>query len=64
MATPLPVIQCCAPLGSPQLSDEEADELERVFKALADRDRVKPLNRLLSAGAEAVCVCEFEGLAA
>lgn len=58
--TSLPVIQCCAPLGTPHLTDDEADELERVFKALADRHRVKILNQLLSAGGEAVCVCEFE----
>ena len=60
--TSLPVIQCCAPLGTPSLSEDEAGELERVFKALADRHRVKVLNRLLSAGGEAVCVCEFEDL--
>jgi len=60
--TSLPVIQCCAPLGAARLSDDEATELERVFKALADRHRVKILNRLLSAGDEAVCVCEFEDL--
>ena len=60
MTTPLPVIQCCAPLGSPHLSEDEADELERVFKALADRHRVKILNRLLAANGEAVCVCDFE----
>src|SRR3954462_3329847 len=62
MTSPLPVIQCCAPLGTPQLSDEDADELERVFKALADRHRVKILNRLLSAGGEAGCVGDFEDL--
>ena len=62
--TPLPVVQCCAPLAGPALSDAEADELEAVFKALADRHRVKILNRLLSAGGEAVCVCEFEDLLA
>ena len=56
----LPLVQCCAPLAEPKLSDAEARELERVFKALADRHRVKILNRLLSAGGEAVCVCEFE----
>lgn len=50
----------CAPLSAAHLSDEEAEELERVFKALADRHRVKILNRLLSAGGEAVCVCDFE----
>jgi ArsR family transcriptional regulator len=60
--TALPVVQCCAPLAAPSLSEDEADELERVFKALADRHRVKILNRLLSAGGEAVCVCEVEDL--
>src|SRR5918994_7047491 len=62
MPTPLPLVQCCAPLGSGALSDGEALELEQVFKALADRHRVKILNRLLSAGGEAVCVCDFEEL--
>jgi ArsR family transcriptional regulator len=58
--TSLPLVQCCAPLGEPALSESDAKELERVFKALADRHRVRILNRLLSAGGEAVCVCEFE----
>ncbi|HEX2086727.1 MAG TPA: metalloregulator ArsR/SmtB family transcription factor [Solirubrobacteraceae bacterium] len=58
----LPLVQCCAPLAEPKLTDEEARELERVFKALADRHRVRILNRLLSAGGEAVCVCDFEEL--
>ncbi len=62
MPTPLPVVQCCAPLAEPALTDDAAKELEVVFKALADRHRVKILNRLLSAGGEAVCVCEFEEL--
>jgi ArsR family transcriptional regulator len=61
MATP-PLVQCCAPLAEPKLTDAEAGELERVFKALADRHRVKILNRLLSAGGEAVCVCDFEDM--
>jgi ArsR family transcriptional regulator, arsenate/arsenite/antimonite-responsive transcriptional repressor len=62
MTIPLPLVQCCAPLGAPALSDEEAAELETVFKALADRHRVRILNRLLAAGGEAVCVCEFEDM--
>jgi ArsR family transcriptional regulator len=62
MTSPLPMIQCCAPLGAQHLTEEDAGELERVFKALADRHRVKILNRLLSAGGEAVCVCDFEEL--
>jgi ArsR family transcriptional regulator len=55
----LPLVDCCAPLGPDALSESEARELERVFKALADRHRVKILNRLLAADDEAVCVCEF-----
>jgi ArsR family transcriptional regulator, arsenate/arsenite/antimonite-responsive transcriptional repressor len=60
MASPLPVVQCCAPLTEPALSEDEARELETVFKALADRHRVRILNRLLAAGGEPVCVCDFE----
>ena len=60
--TALPLVQCCAPIAEPGLTGDEAGELERVFKALADRHRVKILNRLLQAGGEAVCVCDFEDL--
>ena len=60
--TSLPLVQCCAPLAEPALTDDAARELEQVFKALADRNRVKILNRLLAAGGEAVCVCDFEAL--
>ena len=62
MPTPLPLVQCCTPLAAPALSEDEATELETVFKALADRHHVKILNRLLAAGGEAVCVCDFEDM--
>ena len=55
----LPVIACCTPLAGSSLSDEDAVELERLFKVLADRNRVKILNILLRAHGQAVCVCEF-----
>ena len=58
----LPLVQCCPPLGEPALSDADADGLERVFKSLADRHRVRILNRLLQAGGDAVCVCDFEAM--
>jgi ArsR family transcriptional regulator len=58
--TVLSHVQCCAPLADAALTDDEARELETVFKALADRHRVKILNRLLAAGGEAVCVCDLE----
>jgi ArsR family transcriptional regulator, arsenate/arsenite/antimonite-responsive transcriptional repressor len=58
----VPPVRCCAPLGQAALNDADAARLEQVFKALADRHRVKILNRLLSAGSEAVCVCDLEDL--
>jgi ArsR family transcriptional regulator len=55
----LPLIACCTPLAQPTLTEAQAAELEGVFKALADRHRVKILNMLVHAGEGAVCVCEF-----
>src|SRR5918992_3738881 len=60
--TSVPLVQCCAPLAEPALTEQEAKELETVFKALADRHRVKILNRLIGAGGDAVCVCDFEAM--
>jgi ArsR family transcriptional regulator, arsenate/arsenite/antimonite-responsive transcriptional repressor len=58
----LPLVQCCAPLTEPAMSDAEAMQLATVFKALADRHRLKILNRLLAAGDAAVCVCDLEAM--
>ena len=58
----LPFIDCCTPIAGPALSPDEAAELERLFKALADRHRLQILNCLLQADGEAVCVCDFEPL--
>ncbi len=52
------LIDCCSPLVRPTLSPAQAAELERLFKALADRHRVRILN-LLSTSDEAVCVCKL-----
>jgi ArsR family transcriptional regulator, arsenate/arsenite/antimonite-responsive transcriptional repressor len=49
---------CCARLGAPGLSDDQAEATARVFKALADPARVKIVN-LLATGPDPVCVCEF-----
>ena len=54
-----PLVQCCTPLVGTTLDEGEAAELERLFKALADRHRVRILNMLARAGGEPVCVCEF-----
>jgi ArsR family transcriptional regulator len=62
MPTELPLVECCAPLAAPMLDEDEVLDLERMFKALADRHRVKILNRLAAAGGEAVCVCDLQDL--
>ena len=49
---------CCAPLGAPSLSDDQAEATARLFKALADPHRVKIIN-LLATSPDPVCVCEF-----
>jgi len=55
----LDVLECCTPLAGSSLSDAEARELERLFRVLADRHRLKILNLLMRAEGEPVCVCEF-----
>ena len=49
----------CAPLTS-ELSADEAAELELVFGALADRNRLKIVSTLLKFGTGECCVCDFE----
>jgi ArsR family transcriptional regulator len=58
----LQLLECCTPLAGSALSAGEAVELERLFKALADRHRLQILNCLVRADGESVCVCEFQPL--
>jgi ArsR family transcriptional regulator, arsenate/arsenite/antimonite-responsive transcriptional repressor len=51
---------CCAPLGAPRLSDDQAEATARLFKALADPHRVRIVN-LLATSPDPVCVCELTG---
>ncbi len=55
---PVSLIDCCSPLVRPTLTPAQAAELEQVFKALADRHRVRILN-LLAAADDAVCLCKL-----
>jgi len=56
--TNLQLIDSCVPVGTPSLTDEEAEATARVFKALGDPARVKILS-LVATADEAVCACEF-----
>jgi ArsR family transcriptional regulator, arsenate/arsenite/antimonite-responsive transcriptional repressor len=53
------LLNCCTPLAGSSLSEEDAAELERLFKLIADASRLRILNALVQADGEPVCVCEF-----
>ena len=57
------LLHCCSPLAGSSLSDDAAGELERLFKLIADRSRLRILNMLVRAEGEPVCVCEFTDVA-
>jgi Predicted transcriptional regulators len=54
----LAAVACCVPLAAPTISDAEAEATADVFRALADRHRVKIVNLLARSG-EPVCACEL-----
>jgi ArsR family transcriptional regulator, arsenate/arsenite/antimonite-responsive transcriptional repressor len=56
----LNLLACSSPLVRPRLPERAAVELERVFQALADRNRLKVVNMLAQADGEAICVCDFQ----
>jgi ArsR family transcriptional regulator, arsenate/arsenite/antimonite-responsive transcriptional repressor len=51
-------VACCAPLGSPGLSEDEAAATAEVFKALGDPARVRIVN-VLATSSEPVCGCQL-----
>ena len=54
----LPVIDCCAPLGAPALSADEAEASAALFAALADPARVRIVN-LVATSDDPVCACHL-----
>lgn len=50
---------CCAPLLSGELSAGDAEDLARVFAALADPVRLRCFNLIAAAGE--CCSCDLEG---
>jgi ArsR family transcriptional regulator len=51
-------VECCAALGAPTLSEEEAEATAALFKALSDPARVRLVN-LLATASGPVCMCEL-----
>jgi ArsR family transcriptional regulator, arsenate/arsenite/antimonite-responsive transcriptional repressor len=58
MKVTLELIDCCRPLGTPSLANDEAEATAQVFRALSDPARVKIVS-VLAASGEPVCACEF-----
>lgn len=63
MTTELPVLpdlaSCCAPATGGRIDDAAADALARMFKALADPNRVKLLSLIAAAEGQEACACDL-----
>lgn len=59
MKTGLRVVDNCCPPVTAAISDADAVDLERLFRSLGDRHRVKIVSMLSRARGEAICVCDF-----
>ena len=53
---------CCAPLVTPDLSEDSAIDLAATVKALADPTRLRIVDALRKAAPEALCQCELTPL--
>jgi ArsR family transcriptional regulator, arsenate/arsenite/antimonite-responsive transcriptional repressor len=50
---------CCSPVTAGVLTDDAAERLARVFKALGDPARVKLLSLIAAAGGDGACACDL-----
>lgn len=60
--TLLPVIEaasCCAPLTRDPLTAEQADDLARVLKAIADPARLRIVSIIAASEGQEACVCDL-----
>lgn len=53
------VTECCAPLLDGALNEDDADDLARQFKVLADPARLRLLSLIAAAPDGASCACEL-----
>lgn len=57
----VPVEACCPPILGGVLSEDDAEQAARVFKALADPTRVRLLSMVAAAANREACVCDLTG---
>lgn len=53
------IAACCSPVTGGVVSDETAETLARMFKALGDPTRVKLLSMIAAAPAGEACICDM-----
>lgn len=56
---PTELAACCAPVTAGALSDEAAERLARIFKALGDPTRVKLLSLIAGTDGGEACLCDL-----
>ena len=57
--TPASASACCTPAGDAAVSDESAQRLAKVFKALGDPARVKLLSLITASAEGEMCICDL-----
>jgi len=55
----LPIVQCCQPVRTASLQEDEAIELAAGFKVLADPVRLRLLSLVATANGGEVCACDL-----
>jgi ArsR family transcriptional regulator, arsenate/arsenite/antimonite-responsive transcriptional repressor len=50
---------CCSPLTDGVVSEDTAERLARVFRALGDRHRVRLLSLIAAAESGEACICDL-----
>ena len=55
--TPVQIVACCSPLTAEPLTEQQADRISPLLKALADPARVRLMSLLLAA--DEVCTCDL-----
>src|ERR1700761_5482521 len=63
-STPLPLLAadlaaCCSPLTGGALSEDAAERLARVFRALGGRHRVRLLSLIAASDGGEACICDL-----
>ena len=50
---------CCSPVAGGVLDDDAAERLARLFRALADRHRIRLLSMIAAADGGEACICDL-----